>query len=195
MDPLQQYLSQFRRPVPVHAIDRRAFLRGGSAGVAAVAFGAFGAAAFADNRKGGVGRGDGSDRFPHDWRKRWSRDYGELYPAVDEATGLALLALPRGFRYKSFGWRGQKLIEGNRTPGGHDGMAVVARQDHRIVMPSAAHRAHPQRRSIPVRRESNRSRRVRSRRARKHLPGRRFRREPDHRTQLYRQRVGGSDVL
>ena len=103
MDSLQQYLSQFGRPAPVHGLDRRSFLRGGSMGVAAAAFSAFSATALADSRHGGFGFGDWSDRFHNDWRKRWSRDYGELYPAVDEATGLALLALPRGFRYKSFG--------------------------------------------------------------------------------------------
>lgn len=134
MDALQRYLSQFSRPTPVHGLDRRSFIRGGSLGVAAVAFGAFGAKAYADNRKGGFGFDDWRDRLHDDWRKRWSRDYGELVPAADETTGLTLLALPRGFRYKSYGWRGQKLIDGGRTPPGHDGMAVVARQDHRIVM-------------------------------------------------------------
>lgn len=136
MDPLKQYLSQFDKPQALHGIDRRGFLRAGSAGVAGVAFSAFGAAAFADGR----GKHGGYDHDwwfkdrHHDWRRRWSRDYGDLRPAVDETTGLALLALPRGFRYRSYGWRGQKMIDGARTPAGHDGMAVVARQDKRIVM-------------------------------------------------------------
>ena len=106
MDSLQRYLSQFSRPAPVHGLDRRSFLRSSSMGVAAVAFSAFGANALADNRHGGFGWGDWPDRFHNDWRKRWSRDYGELYPAIDETTGLSLLTLPRGFRYKSYGWRG-----------------------------------------------------------------------------------------
>ena len=52
--------------------------------------------------------------------------YGALAPVRDEATGLPLLELPDGFRYVSFGWRGDPLADGRLTPGAHDGMAAFA---------------------------------------------------------------------
>lgn len=52
--------------------------------------------------------------------------YGKLMPAKDEATGLELIQLPKGFRYTSFGWTKDPLSDGSPTPGAHDGMAVVA---------------------------------------------------------------------
>ncbi|MDP2317711.1 MAG: DUF839 domain-containing protein [Acidobacteriota bacterium] len=47
-----------------------------------------------------------------------------LQPINDDATGLPLLHLPEGFRYRSFGWTGDPLDSGARTPGAHDGMAA-----------------------------------------------------------------------
>ncbi len=47
----------------------------------------------------------------------------------DETTGLPLLKLPEGFRYKSFGWTNDPLRDGQPTPPMHDGMAVVREQD------------------------------------------------------------------
>jgi hypothetical protein len=44
---------------------------------------------------------------------------------ADHNTGLALLQLPAGFEYWSFGWTGDPLNDGNTTPAMHDGMAVV----------------------------------------------------------------------
>lgn len=52
--------------------------------------------------------------------------YGPLHPVKDEATGLPLLQLPEGFRYRSFGWTFDRLDSGTRTPGAHDGMAAFA---------------------------------------------------------------------
>ncbi len=52
--------------------------------------------------------------------------YGEPVPTADLETGLELLKLPPGFRYRSYGWTGDELSDGNTTPGGHDGMAVIA---------------------------------------------------------------------
>ena len=49
-----------------------------------------------------------------------------LRPAADAATGLALLELPEGFSYRTFGWMGDLMSDGRVTPGRHDGMAVVA---------------------------------------------------------------------
>ena len=58
--------------------------------------------------------------------------YGPLAPVKDEATGLPSLELPRGFRYVSFGWTGDELIDGGRTPGAHDGMAAFAWRPGRV---------------------------------------------------------------
>lgn len=55
-----------------------------------------------------------------------SGDYGPLVEAVDETTGLPLLKLPRGFRYKTFGWTGDEMSDGRPTPPAHDGMAIIA---------------------------------------------------------------------
>ena len=50
--------------------------------------------------------------------------YGPLSPVRDQTTGLALLKLPRGFEYLSFGWTGDRMSDGIATPGAHDGMAA-----------------------------------------------------------------------
>lgn len=50
--------------------------------------------------------------------------YGPLHPAKDQATGLELLHLPRGFEYISYGWTNDLMDDGVRTPGSHDGMAA-----------------------------------------------------------------------
>ncbi len=52
--------------------------------------------------------------------------YGPLAPVNDIATGLPLLQLPPGFNYRSFGWRGDLMSNGQACPGGHDGMGVIA---------------------------------------------------------------------
>lgn len=51
--------------------------------------------------------------------------YGPIAPVKDMSTGLPLLQLPPGFRYKSFGWRGDAMTNGLPCPGGHDGMGVI----------------------------------------------------------------------
>jgi uncharacterized protein len=58
--------------------------------------------------------------------------YGPLTPVKDEATGLSLLELPSGFRYVTFGWTGDELVDGWRTPGAHDGMAAFAWRPGRV---------------------------------------------------------------
>lgn len=60
--------------------------------------------------------------------------YGPLQPVNDESTGLALLQLPEGFRYRSFGWTGDPLDSGARTPGAHDGMAAFAGPNNTVVL-------------------------------------------------------------
>lgn len=54
-----------------------------------------------------------------------SAGFGPLRPTRDETTGLELLQLPEGFRYVSFGWKGDPLADGVPTPGNHDGMGVI----------------------------------------------------------------------
>ena len=58
--------------------------------------------------------------------------YGPLEPVRDETTGLPLLHLPAGFRYLSFGWKGDRLDDGSPTPGAHDGMAAFEAAGGRI---------------------------------------------------------------
>lgn len=61
--------------------------------------------------------------------------YGPLLPAKDEATGIPLLELPEGFRYRSLGWIGEPMSNGLPTPERHDGMAVVSEMaDGRLVI-------------------------------------------------------------
>lgn len=60
--------------------------------------------------------------------------YGPLHPVEDETTGLELLQLPDGFRYRSFGWTRDRMTDGRKTPGVHDGMAVVAEQDGVVTL-------------------------------------------------------------
>ncbi|MCP9986002.1 PhoX family protein [Streptomyces sudanensis] len=50
--------------------------------------------------------------------------YGPLRPVRDQATGLELLQLPRGFEYVSYGWTNDPMDDGVPTPGSHDGMAA-----------------------------------------------------------------------
>src|SRR5262245_26102364 len=52
-----------------------------------------------------------------------------LEAVKDETTGIALLQLPPGFRYLSFGWTGDPLDDGTLTPSAHDGMAVITEKD------------------------------------------------------------------
>jgi secreted PhoX family phosphatase len=54
--------------------------------------------------------------------------YGPPRAANDETTGLALLQLPEGFRYMSYGWNGDRMSDGLRCPPSHDGMAVIGTQ-------------------------------------------------------------------
>ncbi len=54
-----------------------------------------------------------------------AKGYGPLREAIDENTGLPLLKLPEGFRYRSFAWAGEKTLDGATIPGAADGMGVV----------------------------------------------------------------------
>ena len=50
---------------------------------------------------------------------------GPLSVVNDQTSGLPLLKLPKGFRYRSFAWAGEKLGDGYVSPGACDGMGVV----------------------------------------------------------------------
>lgn len=93
-------------------VQRRALVKAGVVGAASIALGAL-----ATRRA-----------EAHGGRGPFSPDYGPLSPKKDLATGLELLSLPAGFRYVSFGWTGSPMNDGRPTPGGHDGMAVVAQR-------------------------------------------------------------------
>ncbi len=62
------------------------------------------------------------------------KGYGRLRPVKDEVTGLRLIELPEGFRYRSFGWTGDVMASGVRTPGAHDGMAAFDAGDGRVAL-------------------------------------------------------------
>jgi secreted PhoX family phosphatase len=62
--------------------------------------------------------------------------YGDIFPTADEVTGLELLKLPSGFRYRSYSWTGDVMADDVRCPNLHDGMAVVDAQGNsgRIIL-------------------------------------------------------------
>ncbi|WP_116808071.1 alkaline phosphatase PhoX [Steroidobacter cummioxidans] len=97
--------------------NRREFIRNGVVGVASISF-----AAMLARREAGAAQ------LPY------SEDYGPVAPVNDLTTGLPLIALPAGFTYRSFGWTGQPMSDGQLTPSRHDGMAVVAAKASQIVL-------------------------------------------------------------
>ena len=108
---------------PFASINRRAFLKGGTAVAAGVGIAAplQALTARAADRPGDPGRARGC-----------SPDYGPLVPVKDETTGLPLLLLPAGFEYLTFGWTGDPLTTGTPTPGSHDGMAAFQARGGRV---------------------------------------------------------------
>ncbi len=63
-----------------------------------------------------------------------SAGYGQLKPVADATTGLPLLRLPEGFRYRTFGWVGSPLVGGFRTPKAHDGMGIVRTEGRKLTL-------------------------------------------------------------
>ena len=60
------------------------------------------------------------------WRDDWrASPYGSPSPKIDGTTGLKLIQLPDGFRYWSYGWTGDIMSDGVKSPALHDGMAVI----------------------------------------------------------------------
>ncbi|MBA2410640.1 MAG: DUF839 domain-containing protein [Gammaproteobacteria bacterium] len=97
----------------IAGINRRGFLRAASVAIGGVAFAGPLASLYARQIEGIAG-------------PRPEQGYGPLAPVADETTGRALLKLPQGFRYQSFGWTGDVMSDGTPTPDRHDGMAVVS---------------------------------------------------------------------
>ena len=60
--------------------------------------------------------------------------FGPLAPVVDPTTGLPLLLLPEGFRYRSFGWATTPMTDGRPTPTRHDGMGIVHADGSRLTL-------------------------------------------------------------
>ena len=63
--------------------------------------------------------------------------YGPLFPTRDLATGLDLLQLPRGFKYRSMSWSGDMMANGQPVHPGHDGMGcfeVGSGRSRRLVL-------------------------------------------------------------
>ena len=65
---------------------------------------------------------------------RISEPMGTLVPVNDETTGLPLVKLPEGFRYKSMSWAGSRLHDGYTVPGAADGMGVVKHEGTRVTL-------------------------------------------------------------
>lgn len=101
---------------PRAIVNRRTFIKGGVAGAASISFGAL------------LARRAGAAQLPY------TDDYGPVALVNDLTTGLPLIALPEGFTYLTFGWRGQPMSDGVPTPGAHDGMDVVAAKGDQIVL-------------------------------------------------------------
>jgi hypothetical protein len=98
-------------------LKRRSFLKGAAGAGAGVAVaGPFGALATRTAAAAPGGAADGVG-------------YGPLVPVKDQATGLELLMLPKGFEYISYGWTNDPMRDGRPTPGSHDGMAAFRTGD------------------------------------------------------------------
>jgi secreted PhoX family phosphatase len=59
---------------------------------------------------------------------------GRLSPVEDEVSGLPILCLPEGFRYRSMGWAGSEMHDGHVAPGSADGMGVVRDEGGRVTL-------------------------------------------------------------
>jgi secreted PhoX family phosphatase len=63
-----------------------------------------------------------------------SESMGPLNLVNDDTTGLPLLRLPPGFRYKSMSWAGATMHDGNPSLPAADGMGVVRQEGNLITM-------------------------------------------------------------
>jgi hypothetical protein len=97
---------------------RREFLAAGLLGVGSLSLGLF---AYARHRRGIQGRD-----IPE--------SMGPLREVADEVTGLPLLRLPEGFRYRTLSWAGSELHDGFPVPRAADGMGVVRQEGSRVTL-------------------------------------------------------------
>jgi secreted PhoX family phosphatase len=102
----------------VGGTSRRDFLAAGLLGAGTVSLGLIAYAKFA--------RDAGAEPI--------SESMGPLRVARDETTGLPLLRLPEGFRYRTISWAGTPLHDGYAVPGSADGMGVVQQQGSRVTL-------------------------------------------------------------
>jgi len=102
----------------VSASTRRDFIRAGLLGAGTLALGFIG---YSRYRAGIQGRD-----IPE--------SMGPLAAVADETSGLPLLRLPEGFRYRTLSWAGSKLHDGNTVPGAADGMGVVRQEGSRVTL-------------------------------------------------------------
>ncbi len=98
-------------------LQRRAMLKGSAAIMAAGATGTL--SALYARQAQAAANGDPTQLAPV------ASPYGVPVPTNDLATGLPLLLLPPGFQYRTFGWTGDMMDDGQPVPGSHDGMGVV----------------------------------------------------------------------
>jgi secreted PhoX family phosphatase len=59
---------------------------------------------------------------------------GRLRVVEDENTGLPLLRLPEGFRYRTFSWAGGRLHDGHAVPAAADGMGALSQDGSRVTL-------------------------------------------------------------
>jgi len=97
---------------------RRQFLAAGLLGAGTVSLGLFAYARYAESRQG----------------REIAESMGPLRVVADENTGLPLLRLPEGFRYRTFSWAGSQLHDGYPVPGAADGMGVVQQEGSRVTL-------------------------------------------------------------
>ncbi|MBM82970.1 MAG: phosphatase [Planctomycetaceae bacterium] len=69
-----------------------------------------------------------------DSQEKIKSSLANLVPAKDASSGLELLLLPEGFRYSTFGWLNDPMSDGFRTPGSHDGMAVIKAEGSTVTL-------------------------------------------------------------
>lgn len=100
--------------MPIFDSARRQVLKGGAAVMAA---GALGSLSALQSRQAQAATSPSTRLAPAPSR------YGPLAPVADQSTGL--LQLPQGFSYRSFGWSGERMDDGQPCPDRHDGMTVV----------------------------------------------------------------------
>lgn len=108
----------------MNKVSRRDFLRRSAGLAGAVTVGSLAGIQGLPARAALAERGVPHGPFWPFWAWLGQGGYGPLQPAPDLADGVARLALPSGFSYRSFGYAGTPMSDGFLTPLAHDGMAA-----------------------------------------------------------------------